>query len=979
MRAYQALALILLLILSAVSVSGEASAEDTYTVSFALPDGTVISQQQVADGGQVDFSKIPSIEVPDDVTVYWGDVTQPIHQDTTFTATFVSRTPAYVVSYYDESGSICYFREVVKEGSPATYSVVPSKASDSMYDYVFAGWSQDLSSVTSDMDVKAVFDAVPKSCEVRFFDYDRTLITVKKVGYGEDLTEMPEDPTRPSTVGYSYTFVCWSITPNGNSPADFTDITDTMFVFAFYQPSLAEYTVTFHNGSDVVMTSVVKYNTAIGGAAALDMFEDGIALMYRDAAFTRPMSVDTVIIGNTDVYVREIPGIYEAERDANGNVIGNVITVSHDDSTVSRMVSENGRVTLFDISQFGSGCIASIDSDSIRKVVQKFGDDVLLSMAVPRGTVSVKAGDLSSLAGDDDVTFAINNGPSSIKITTALKRINYSSFYSILLKVGGRTVNELSEELSPAVFDIPVNLAEGLHGAAWNITSRGALEQMDAEYVDGIVSFSSRIIQFYAIGTDSEGAAEVKEQVVVPYGEAVCNTASEDGVQKNTLVSMGVDCLGGVLFMPSSFNSRQVVAIDAGAFNDVKNASAIVIPSSIARFSWENWSNSVPDVYFLGNAPEFTGEVPSTVTVHRLEGTSGWDDAVDSIPLYLYNGAYKKDPFSFYYFIVNEEAVVHRYVTGVYVQIPKAVAAGGSEYPVSYIGCSAFMWSADLYDTYGLRYTDYNLETVEIPTSVRDIMTDAFRNSTVKTVYDMGAVERIWDGAFAGCTSMSGITYPNTLLFIGDGAFRGCSGKTFAKVNLPDGIRVIGDGAFYGCTNVTGVKLGKTIQDIPADCFGFCSALNSISIPDSVKTIGEGAFYNCSSLLYMDFNNVQSIGYNAFSNSGSTSMLDCVVFGEPLVALGSGAFSNCTSIAEIEAYCPRPDNMDEAFTGVDLESVSYYVETEDYDTWKSHYDKVDLLDEVVEEKKDHTMTYVSIGLLIFFVIAGIVSLRYRMK
>ena len=258
-------------------------------------------------------------------------------------------------------------------------------------------------------------------------------------------------------------------------------------------------------------------------------------------------------------------------------------------------------------------------------------------------------------------------------------------------------------------------------------------------------------------------------------------------------------------------------------------------------------------------------------------------------------------------------------------------------------------------------------------------MTDAFRSSTLKTVYDMGSVERIWDGAFSGCTSLSGVTYPDTLLYIGSGAFRGCSGKTFAKVNLPDGVRVIGDAAFYGCNNVTGVKLGKAIEAIPADCFGFCSALNSISIPDSVKTIGEGAFFNCSSILYMDLNNVVSVGRNAFANSGSTSMLECVVFGESLATLGSGSFSNCASIAEIEAYCARPDSMDDAFTGVDLESVSYYVETEDYDTWKAHYDKVELLDEAIEEKKDHTMTYVSVGLLIFFIIAGILSFRYRMK
>ncbi len=975
------LAALLVLALIAVPLAGEADAQDYFTVSFALPDGTVIAEQQVAAGGQVDLSKIPDIEVPEGVTVYWGGVTQPITQDTTFKATFISKTEAHVVSYYDESGTVCLHREAVLHGSAAVYDGIPSKPSDSASSYIFKGWSEDLSSVTSDMSVRAVFEAAERECEVRFFDYDRTLIAVRPVPYGGTLTDMPDDPSRPSTVGYRYEFVSWSITPNGNSPAHFDDIRDTMFVYAYYAPFPAEYSVAFHHGGEIVRQDVREYNSPIGGAAALDIFGgSGIALFYRDSALSVPMSVDTVVIGDTDVYVRKVPGIYAAERDPSGNVIGNSISVSHDASTAAEIRAENGEATLYDISQFGSGFIASIDAGSVRLAAEKTGPDAMLKMSVPRGSVSMKASELLSLAEGGDITLSVSNGPSSIRMVSALKRINYSAFYSVALKVGGRSITDLSETGSEARLSFPLDLAEGLHGAAWNISSKGVLTQMESEYEGGTVSFVSPVVQFYAVGTDSEDAAAVKEQVVNPAGKTSFTRISAGGGYAAELTSMSIDNLGDILFLPSSLGSDPLVSVAQGALNDVRNAPAVVVPATASKFSWYNWSNSVADVYFLGDMPEFLGDAPSSVAVHRLSGTSGWDPSVDAVPLLLYDGAYKKDPFSFLYFIIDGKAVVHRYVTGIYVQIPRYVSAMGSVYPTVAIGNSAFMLAdGSAYDIYGLSYRDYNLETVEIPSSVADIMADAFRGSTVRNVFGMDSAVRIWDGAFGSCRNLSAPSLPDSLLYIGEGGFRGCSAKTFARVTLPDSLKAMGDSAFYGCSNLVGAKLGGSIAAIPDSCFANCSSLGSITFPKSLKSIGNGAFYNCGDITYIDLAEVETLGSDAFANSRASSELECVVIGESMASMGAGAFSGCSSIAEIEAHGPRPSNMDEVFPGVDLSSVKYYVETEDRRSWEEHYSDVEILDEDENVSKDNSLTYFTLGMLAFFVIAGLVSLRYRMK
>ena len=971
MRAVEA-AILLAALVALVLPASFVDADGSHTVSFALPDGTVLSVQQVADGAQADLSLIPELEVPEDVAVFWGDVTKPIHEDTVFTATFVGRAAAHVVSYYDSPGGTCIHREVVMDGSPARYSVIPGKPSDQEHDYRFEGWSEDLSDVRSDMVVHAVFSAVPRACEVRFFDYDRTLLHVRTVPYGGTLTDLPEEPSRSPTVGYAYEFVCWSITANGNSPARFDGITDTAFVFAFYAPIPREYQVRFHADGEVISETSVRYNSTIGAAAVLDLFSDGMAKLYRDPAFTKEAGPGTVVIGDTDIYVRKVPGHYGADRAQDGSVVGNVVTVSHDASTAAEMRA-SGTGCVCDVSQFDSGFVASVDGTSLKAVRDALGGDAVLSIAVPRGAISMSADEMCRLAGDGSLTFSVANGPSSIKITSALKRINYSAFYSLSLKADGRPVTDLGD--SPATFTIPVSLGEGLHGAAWNISSRGALEKMESSYDGRAVTFASSVVQFYAVGTDSEDAGEVKERVVVPYGEVTISGLSEDG-RSASLSSMAVDCLGGILFVPSAYASATLVGILPGAFNDVRNVSAVVVPPTVTSFSWEGWSCPAADVYFLGDSPEFSGQVPSSVSIHRFSDASGWDSGI-SMDLYLYDGAYKKDPFSFYYYVVGDEAVVHRYVSGQYVQIPKAVSANGREYAVRYVGDAAFM-RGDV-GGYGLRYSQYSLETVEIPSTVTDVLTRAFYGSSVKTVLGMDSVERIWDEAFRNCTSLTAPSLPGSLLFLGAGAFKGCSAKGFAKIALPDGVKEIGDGAFYGCSNLLGAKLGKTVSRIPADCFGFCSALGTVSIPDTVTEIGDGAFFNCRSIPYVDLNNVEALGRNAFGNSGSVPLLECVVLGGPLRSLGAGAFSNCVSIEEIEAYCAKPDGMEDAFQGVDLSSVTYYVTSATQDGWRESYEDVELLDEEIAVEKDHTMAYVSIGLLIFFVLAAILSYRYRMK
>ncbi len=84
-------------------------------------------------------------------------------------------------------------------------------------------------------------------------------------------------------------------------------------------------------------------------------------------------------------------------------------------------------------------------------------------------------------------------------------------------------------------------------------------------------------------------------------------------------------------------------------------------------------------------------------------------------------------------------------------------------------------------------------------------------------------VTSITDGAFAGCTELTGVTIPESVKKLGQSAFSGCTGLT--SISLPDSLTLIGSYAFFGCAE-----------------------LSEITIPSSVTSIGESAFFICDKL-----------------------------------------------------------------------------------------------------------------------------------
>ena len=89
---------------------------------------------------------------------------------------------------------------------------------------------------------------------------------------------------------------------------------------------------------------------------------------------------------------------------------------------------------------------------------------------------------------------------------------------------------------------------------------------------------------------------------------------------------------------------------------------------------------------------------------------------------------------------------------------------------------------------------------------------------------------------------------------IDEGTFMNCEFLT--SITIPDSVTFIGDGAFYR-TGLTSVIIPNSVTSISYQTFARCADLTSVTIHDGVTSIGDSAFAVCTSLTSITFTGTQ--------------------------------------------------------------------------------------------------------------------------
>lgn len=98
------------------------------------------------------------------------------------------------------------------------------------------------------------------------------------------------------------------------------------------------------------------------------------------------------------------------------------------------------------------------------------------------------------------------------------------------------------------------------------------------------------------------------------------------------------------------------------------------------------------------------------------------------------------------------------------------------------------------------------------------------------------------------------------------------------------------------------VVIEGNVTKIGNFAFEQCYNLQTIIIPETVKSIGVNAFEKCESLTGFDFSNVESIGSNAFKESGLTS----VQLSGSLTDLDDEVFAKCRNLVSFSVAAGSP-------------------------------------------------------------------------
>ena len=221
------------------------------------------------------------------------------------------------------------------------------------------------------------------------------------------------------------------------------------------------------------------------------------------------------------------------------------------------------------------------------------------------------------------------------------------------------------------------------------------------------------------------------------------------------------------------------------------------------------------------------------------------------------------------------------------------------------------------------------------------------------TTTNLYTVNKIAAGALANNPALLSVTVPNTILEIGDEAFKDCT--SLAEVTLTHGVRYIGKRPFVN-TIVTEINLPDSVLDVGGNITAgtlFTTTINiedsshfvysddgvlynkdqtklyacparaegTVSIPNTVTNIAADAFFGCFRLTYLNLpKTVNTIGSGAFNVAGIWPDLSAP---ESTPKLKSVFYNGSV-----------PDAADDIYDGAPDDLISYVFSDDWADPWK---------------------------------------------
>ena len=235
------------------------------------------------------------------------------------------------------------------------------------------------------------------------------------------------------------------------------------------------------------------------------------------------------------------------------------------------------------------------------------------------------------------------------------------------------------------------------------------------------------------------------------------------------------------------------------------------------------------------------------------------------------------------------------------IVVPQMVEADGKTYTVTAIGDKAF-WTP--------------VKSVQLPSTIRRIGNNAFKDSELTEIVLPDDIEEIGDNAFDASFGLTKVVFPKKVkqLKIGSYAFSFCN---LEELDLPEGLTEIGGWAFEH-NEITSLTIPSTVKVIPDNCFYDCYNLKTVTIPEGVEYIGSWAFGSTGLENFEIPSTVKEMGNYPFYFSPITSLtipatltrwpegffagtkIETIEIPEGMTEIGNKCFMKCDKLKNIK-------------------------------------------------------------------------------
>ena len=288
---------------------------NTYTITWKNWDGTVLeTDENVAAGTTPEYNgETPTREADAQYTYTftgWTPAVDEVTGDIVYTATYDQTLNQYTVTWQNWDGSVLKTDEGVEYGKIPQYDgAMPTRPDDGQNEYVFAGWTPEVTTVTGDATYTATFTEKPLVKHTVTFDSNGGTGTMdpQTIVNGRDNQLAPNAFTREN-----YLFTGWNTAADGSGAtyadgASIMNLDEDIALYAQWQLAngwfedevgkgyvingekivgqwkAIEGNDYYFNDDGYIVTGVCEVPSPDGGELALYAFDDATGVFQKDA------------------------------------------------------------------------------------------------------------------------------------------------------------------------------------------------------------------------------------------------------------------------------------------------------------------------------------------------------------------------------------------------------------------------------------------------------------------------------------------------------------------------------------------------------------------------------------------------------------------------------------------------------------------------------------------------------------------------